>query len=469
MSWKEWDQGEVVEAGDFQTYIQNQVVQRYANASERTTVLGTAVEEGMVSYREDANVVEVYDGSSWVDFTGDITQITAGTALTGGGTAGDVTLDVDISALATAQAGTALTASGETLNVDETELFTGGTAGYTALSNGTAGLSYQPVSHNYIINGAFDIWQRGTSFTNVSSNTFYADRWRLNYNGTGVDIDASQIAFTPADITAIGYGEGEFYQRITLNTVGSGQTYYHVDTRLEDARMLAGQDVTVSFWARSDAAGATAQVRILQQFGSGGSTTATVVGSNVSLTSSWVRYSATLTLPSISGKTIGASSNLRITIQNNNPATGDYDIWGVQLEAGSVATPFKRHAPSLQGELAACQRYYQRQSASAIQSGSPIAFGFATSTTSAKFKTNVLVDMRAQPSISFSSNTGFRVWDGVNAASSTTAMSVTSNTYDGFGNVEITATVSSGLTQYRPYTLIPQNAQAAYIELSAEL
>lgn len=101
MSWKQWDQGEIVEAGDFQEFIQDQVVQSYANASERNTTLGTAVSEGMISYREDANVIEVYDGANWVGISaaGDITGVTAGTALTGGGVTGDLTLDVDLTAI----------------------------------------------------------------------------------------------------------------------------------------------------------------------------------------------------------------------------------------------------------------------------------------------------------------------------------------------------------------------------------
>jgi len=98
--WKNWAVGEVVTEPDFQTYIQNQVVQVYAGTASRGTTLGTAVEEGMVSYLEDTNAVEVYDGSAWVSIaTGDITAVTAGTGLTGGGTSGSVTLNANYAAI----------------------------------------------------------------------------------------------------------------------------------------------------------------------------------------------------------------------------------------------------------------------------------------------------------------------------------------------------------------------------------
>jgi len=102
--WKEWAIAEVVEASDFQSYIQDQVVQVYADSGARGSALGTAVADGMVSYLEDTNSVEVYYSAAWnsISNPGDITAVTAGTGLTGGGTTGAVTLNADYSAIGSA-------------------------------------------------------------------------------------------------------------------------------------------------------------------------------------------------------------------------------------------------------------------------------------------------------------------------------------------------------------------------------
>ena len=108
---KVWTTGDLVNASDFNSYLQEQVIMRFANATARDSAVSSA-EEGMFCFLADSNTLQFYDGSSWTSFIGegDITSIvTASTSgLSGGTTSGVATLTI-----APAQATSGTVATGD--------------------------------------------------------------------------------------------------------------------------------------------------------------------------------------------------------------------------------------------------------------------------------------------------------------------------------------------------------------------
>jgi hypothetical protein len=208
---------------------------------------------------------------------------------------------------------------------------------------------------NKIINGDFGVWQRGTSLSITATFQYLADRWQSVIGFGTPTATMSQQTFTPGTAPVAGY-EGTYFLRQQVTVAPGGGNPVSIGQRIEDVRTFAGQTVTLSFWAKADSA-RTWSSRLLQNFGSGGSADVTTSGSSLSVTTSWQRFTQTFTVPSISGKTIGTSSYLYLLIDAPVNTVQIMDLWGVQLEAGSVATAFQTATGTIQGELAACQRY----------------------------------------------------------------------------------------------------------------
>jgi hypothetical protein len=223
---------------------------------------------------------------------------------------------------------------------------------------------------NKIINGDFNINQR--SFTSTTADSTYGfDRWIVIRGGGTVTYSAQTFTLGAAPVA--GY-EAKNFARVQTTGQTATSTYTILQQRIEDVRTFAGQTVTVSFWAKANSGTPKVAVEMEQQFGSGGSPSSSVTAyaGQVTLSTSWARYSVTVAVPSISGKTLGtnndSSLNLNLWISAGSDfnsrsgslgiQTNTFDFWGVQAEAGSVATAFQTATGTLQGELAACQRYY---------------------------------------------------------------------------------------------------------------
>lgn len=248
--------------------------------------------------------------------------------------------------------------------------------------NLTNGLGYKdPAFENWVMNGNFDIAQRGTSFTNPATGTYTADRFKVLFSvdgGTNPTITHSQQSFTPGGLL----GSKNFY-RVNVNGAGSSygaNSYYVVAHYIEHGTLKLcgnGKKVTVSIQGTSDIASKKIGIYLIQNYGTGGSPTSqeTITGDNFTLTSSLVKNSYTFTTNTLSGKTFGTDNNDALilmvvyewgsTFKANVGAdsaedfvsSGNIDIAQVALYAGDVAYPFEPVPFDI--ELQRCMRYCQ--------------------------------------------------------------------------------------------------------------
>jgi hypothetical protein len=358
-------------------YLMNQSVITFSNSTARGSAITTPV-EGMITYLEDTQTYESWDGAAWV-------------------------------------------------------------ALITPASSGNA-----------IINGAFDIWQRGTSTTATGYTA--ADRW-LNVVVTNSTISRTTLAA----------GEvSTFAKRITTSNA-TNQVITRQALESNMANDLRGKTVTYSFYAKASAntnLEALLQGNTLADTTGGSFTTFTEGVLSASVTTSTQRFTKTLTIPADS-----SSAGISLAfVTSNSPNAGTLDIWGVQLEVGAVATPFRRNANSLQGELAACQRYYVRFVSGTDAYSQLSTYGPADGTTTAIIPISFPTTMRVQPtSVDFAT---LILADGFASLPAVSAVVLAGRSTNQLGVAQAT---SSGLTSGRHYCFRGNNSTASFIGFSAEL
>jgi hypothetical protein len=395
----------------------------------------------------------------------DIQGVTAGTGLTGGGTSGDVTL--------TNTMATAIDAKGDLVagtGADTFSRLAAGSNGETLVadSSTSTGLRYQPTmaaGKNAIINGAFDIWQRGTSIA-VNAATYTADRF-LGYRGVAGMTVSRQSTNDTTNLPFI-----QYCARVQRDSGNTSTSTLQFTSPIETSNVYryTGQTITMSFYARAGAnySPTSSALGVYLSTGtgtdgnpvSGYTGQANAISSSATLTTTWQRFSYTVTL----GSTITQLAPYFVASVTGTAGANDwFEVTGVSIELGSVATAFSRTGGTIQGELAACQRYYQRFTN--VGTGDYNQNGIAYSGTKALIPLKLTTSMRsAVTAIDYSS---LRLFDYVNAAIAITNLTINTATSDS-SVVCVEATVASGLTQYRTYVILA-NTLPSYLGLSAEL
>jgi len=218
-------------------------------------------------------------------------------------------------------------------------------------------------NRNKIINGDFNIWQRSTSVSVAASqnNSYAADRWALTTTANSACVVSRQATGDTTNLPFIPY-----CARVQRNSGQTGTSGIYFDQSIEtlNSYPFIGKTVAVSFYARKGTNySATSSQLVVQLIGGTGTDqnvgTATgvtvLVSSGATLTGTWQRFTATATVA-----TTYTQLFLRtVFLPTGTAGANDYfEITGVQLEEGAVATPFEFE--DIGTTLAKCQRYYWR-------------------------------------------------------------------------------------------------------------
>jgi hypothetical protein len=339
-------------------------------------------------------------------------------------------------------------------------------------STTTSGLRWQDsfvAGKNVLINGGMDIWQRGTSLA-VSGGAYntIADRWGSGRAGSAGNYTISrQLTNDTTNLPFI-----QYCMRIARNSgdtiTGGIQTVQNIETM--NSIPYVGKTVTLSAYIRkgADYSGSTITLNLNSGTGTDQNLNVNYTGNagvcstTITPTTTWVRYSVT-------GNVASSATELAAYIYQNAAGTAstanDYiEITGVQLEHGSVATSFARNASTIQGELAACQRYYQRYKADSVFDDLGYS-GKATSSTVIYASRMPYVPFRVTPTaVDYANVTWIISW-----GAGTTGVSAIALSSYASADAPLLTFTTTGLTAGTTYILLAGNTADAYIGLSAEL
>ena len=214
-------------------------------------------------------------------------------------------------------------------------------------------------NRNLIVNSAMQVAQRGTSVTGQTSSAYHTvDRWETS--GSGSTYNQSQQAVPLGDSTV---GSFQYFLRHEVTT---GNDFSGLVYKVEDVRSAPEGTVTLSFYAKGTNPGnGQLSMTARQYFGTGGSPSSDVIATTqaFTLTSNWQRFEFQITVPPLTGKTIGTNNDSFYKFQLTQPSSDDtttawtLDITGVQLEVGDTATPFEHI--SFGDQLQKCMRYFE--------------------------------------------------------------------------------------------------------------
>jgi hypothetical protein len=339
-------------------------------------------------------------------------------------------------------------------------------------SAATTGLRYSatPNASNPVLNSAFQVWQRGTSVAITSANTYTADRFIASANTSGAGTVSQQVTGDTTNLPSIQYCAR--FQRTAANTA-TGIHYFVQPIETINSIPFVGKTVTLSFYARKGANYSATSNALSANLISGTGTDqsylvawtggATVATTSATLTSTWQRFT-------VSGTVATSATQLAVSFQFTPTGTAGaadyYEVTGVQIDVGSVALPFRTYAATIQGELAACQRYYYRINSST--GFASIGLGQAYSTTAASVSVPFPVQMRVVPTVLDTTGTAAN-YVLTTAAFGTGSNSILPTQFNATTqSAMITATVASGLVAGNA-THFTFDGASKYLGFGAEL